>query len=180
MRQLTGIVFFVVSLFAGNLVAFADVGIKAFEGRWEGNAVSESSTSVNFTITSRDMDVEFRPEKDNSFTLTWRTLLRQDGSPESPSTVLKETTRTYLPAPAGKTWHSSQKGDVYNGDTISWATLKGQGITVYSMVLNTKGGYDMLIYKRTLTGLGMKLEFKAMRDGDLRRTASGTLIRTGK
>ncbi len=37
----------------------------------------------------------------------------------------------------------------------------------------------MLVYKRTLTGLNMKLEFKAIRNGDLRRTAGGTLIKTG-
>jgi len=180
MRQLTGAAFFIVGIFMGNITAFADVGIKAFEGHWEGNAVSKSSTSVNFAITNRDMDVEFRPQKDNSFTLTWRTLLRQNGAPESPDAVLKETTRTYVPAKGANTWHSAQKGNVYNGDTVSWATLKGQEIVVYSMVLNTKGGYDMHIYKRTLTGLGMKLEFKAMRDGSLRRTAKGTLIRTGK
>ncbi|MEH6402083.1 MAG: hypothetical protein V7750_01845 [Sneathiella sp.] len=180
MRQLTGIVFFIVGLLAGNSAAFADVGIKAFEGRWEGNAVSESSTSVNFALTSRDMDVEFRPKKDNSFTLTWRTLLRQNGTPEAPKAVLKETTRTYIPAKGTNKWHSAQKGDVYKGDAVSWATLKGQEMTVYSMVLDKKGGYDMLIYKRTLTGLGMKLEFKAMRNGNLRRTASGTLIRSGK
>ncbi|MBL4741110.1 MAG: hypothetical protein JKY12_08940 [Sneathiella sp.] len=180
MRHLTGIIFFVVSLIVGNSAAFAGVGIKAFEGRWEGNAVSESSTSLNFAVTSRDMDVEFRPQKDNAFILTWRTLLRQNGTPNAPDAVLKETTRTYLPVKGTNTWHSAQKGDVYNGDTISWATLKGQEIIVYSMALNAKGGYDMLIYKRTLTGLGMKLEFKAMRNGNLRRTASGTLIRSGK
>ncbi len=173
------IVFSVASLFWAS-ISNADVSLTAFEGHWEGTAVSESSSSVNFAITSRDMDVEIRPQSDKSFTVKWRTLLRQVGQPGAPDEVLKETTRTYLPTAGGKVWHVAKKGNVYSGDTVSWATLKGQNLTIYSMAMSKNGGYDMLVYSRTLTGLGMKLEFTAMRDGKLRRTASGTLIKSAK
>lgn len=169
----------VLGLFCAT-AAVADVSLAAFEGRWEGTAVSENNTSVNFPITSRDMDVEIRPKSDKSFIVTWRTLLRQKGEPGAPDEVLKETTRTFVPTANGKIWHAANKADVYQGGTVSWATLKGQNLTVYSMAMNAKGGYDMLVYSRILTGLGMKLDFKAIRDGDIRRTAKGTLIRSGQ
>lgn len=174
--------FFVVSFFCSVWATsvFADVSLAAFEGLWEGAAVSESSTSVNFAITSRDIDVEIRPQADKSFTLKWKTLLRQKGQADAPVEVIKETTRTYMPTSDHTVWHGTNGDDLYKGETISWAKLKGQELTVYSLAMRKSGGYDMLIYSRTLTGLGMKLEFKAMRNGELRRTASGTLIRSGK
>ena len=38
----------------------ADLGIAAFEGVWQGSAVSESAVSANFQLTSRDIDVTIR------------------------------------------------------------------------------------------------------------------------
>ncbi len=180
MRRISVFAFLLVGSFFAAAVALADVSIAAFEGHWQGAAVSESTTSVNFAVTSRDIDVEIRAKSDRSFTVTWRTLQRQGGQPGAPDEVKKETIRTFIPSSSRKIWHNSEKGNVYNGDTVSWATLKGQKLTIYSLAMSKKGGYDMLIYSRTLTGLGMKLDFKALRDGDLRRTASGTLIRSGQ
>lgn len=175
---------FLVSLIAcvlsAGYVSAADVKIGAFKGQWEGNAVSESTTSVSFPLTSRDINVEIRPKPDGSFVLTWRTLQRQSGAPGTPDEVLKETTRTFVPSEEKNVWHDAGKGSILAGSTVSWATLSGQKLTVYSVATTKKGGYDMLIYDRTLTGLGMKLDFKAIRNGNVRRTAGGTLIKSGK
>ncbi len=180
MKRLVGWVLVMLGLSLSSTLVQAEVTLAAFEGVWEGTAVSENNTSVNFAITSRDMDVEIRPKTDKSFSITWRTLQRQEGQPGMPDEVLKETTRTYTPAKDKNIWHDTSKGNLLSGDTVSWAVLKGQKLTIYSMATNRKGGYDMLIYGRTLTGLGMKLDFKAIRDGQERRTAAGTLIKSGK
>ena len=180
MKRFAGLTSAILGLCLGASSVAADVSLAAFKGKWEGTAVSESNTSVTFPITSRDMDVEIRPAQDKSFTITWRTLQRQDGQAGAPTETLKETTRTYLPSGDKNVWHDAKKGNLLSGETVSWAVLKGQKLTIYSMATNEKGGYDMLIYNRTLTGLGMKLDFKAIRNGEERRTASGTLIKSGK
>jgi len=155
-----------------------DVSIKAFSGLWEGNAVSYSNSSVNFPITSRDLDVEIKPAGDSRFEITWRTLQRQKGSPDKPKTELKETTRIYEKSESGAIWKQQPAGDGFGGHPLSWVTIKDQTLTLYSMAVHEDGGYDMLIYNRTLTGLNMKLDFKAIRNGEVRRTAGGTLIKT--
>jgi hypothetical protein len=167
-----------VILLAGAAAA-ENLSIAAFAGKWEGSAVSENSSSVNFAISTRDMDVEISPAADRSFTITWRTLMRQGGQPDNPDNVEKITTRNYLPGPQNNIWFEDRGGDLFSGETTSWAQLEGQQLNIYSIAMRKTGGYDMHIYRRTLTGLGMKLEFSAIRDGIERRTASGTLIKSG-
>jgi len=46
--------------------------------------------------------------------------------------------------------------------------------------VNKDGGSNMLIYDRSLTASGMKLEFRRLVDGFLVRTVSGPLIKLAK
>lgn len=171
---------FLVFIMSFSPVLAKDLSIKAFTGLWQGSALSENNNSANFALTQRDMDVEIRPATDGSFTLTWRTVQRQKGSADAPTEVLKTTTRTFKKAAGANVWHASTPSDPLKGGTPSWARVKGQTLSVYSMAVSENGSYDMLVYDRTLSGLGMTLEFTAIRDGRIRRTAKGTLVRTGK
>ena len=164
-------------MIAAPIIANAkDLSIAAFKGDWRGNAISESNVSVNFAITSRDIDVSIKPDESGNFTITWRTLLRQKGAPESPKESLKETTLTFVKTDSPNVWKDSNGGDAYAGESISWARLKKQTLTVYVMAISDAGDYDMQVYKRTLTGVNMELDFTAIRDGAIRRTAKGRLI----
>lgn len=162
------------------VAAAKDLPISAFAGNWQGNAISENNVSVNFPITSRDIDVSISPADNGDFTVTWRTLLRQKGSPTNPKEVLKETTFTYVKSDVPNVWKNNLGGDVYAGDTVSWARISKQTLTVYVMAISDVGDYDMQVYKRTLTGPSMELEFTALRDGVIRRTAKGRLILQSK
>ena len=64
-------------------------------------------------------------------------------------------------------------------ERYAWARIKGQTLTVHTLVIREDGGYDMQVYNRTLTALGMELEFVAFRDGEERRNASGRLVKVG-
>lgn len=157
-----------------------DLAITAFKGDWRGNAISENNTSVNFPITSRDIDVDIRPGSDGNFSITWRTLLRQKGDPANPKEVLKETTLTFMPSQMAGVWKVKDGGNAYAGDPVSWARIKDQSLNIYVMTISDTGDYDMQVYKRTLTGLNMELDFTAIRDGKIRRKAKGQLILYGK
>ncbi|WP_340150424.1 hypothetical protein [uncultured Sneathiella sp.] len=171
------LIFVLAVVMAAPATAMAkDLPISAFKGDWRGNAVSESNVSVSFPITSRDIDVNIKPTAEGDFSITWRTLLRQKGTPGDPTEVLKETTLTFVKTDKGNVWKDSNSGDVYAGDTVSWAQLEKQTLTIYVMAISASGGYDMQIYKRTLTGVNMQLDFTAIRDGAIRRTAKGQLV----
>lgn len=165
----------IVMVLASGVVQAKDLAISAFAGDWRGNALSENSTSVNFQITSRDIDVEIRPDAAGDFSITWRTLLRQKGDPTNPKEVLKETTLKFTKTDNPHVWRESLGGDVYGGDPVAWAQIKGQTLSIYVMTISETGDYDMQVYKRTLTGLNMQLDFTAIRDGLVRRTAKGQL-----
>lgn len=157
------------------IVSAKDLSISAFKGDWRGNAISESNVSVNFPITSRDIDVSIKPSENGDFSITWRTLMRQKGVPNSPTESLKETTVAFIKTDRPNVWKDSNGGNVYVGDNISWARVEKQTLTVYIMAISETGEYDMQVYKRTLNGVNMELDFKAIRDGVIRRTAKGRL-----
>ena len=56
----------------------------------------------------------------------------------------------------------------------------GQTLTVHTLVITADGGYEMQVYDRTLSALGMNLEFIAFRNGESRRTAKGRLVKVAK
>ena len=74
-----------------------DVGIAAFQGVWQGNAISESEVSTNFRLTSRDIDVTVRTDTGGGFAIVWNTVQRQKGDPNNPREKLKSTEMQFAP-----------------------------------------------------------------------------------
>ena len=155
-----------------------NVSIKAFEGVWRGSALSESNISVHFRVTARDMDVEIRPFGAGGFTVRWATILRQKGDPSAPVETLKETQVAFNPdTTRANVWVAATQGDPVKGEAMYWARLNGQTLTVYSLGIAEDGSAELQIYRRTLTGLGMELEFNRTVDGEAVRSARGKLIK---
>ncbi len=155
-----------------------DVSIKAFEGLWRGSALSESNISVHFRVTARDLDVEIRPFGAGGFTVRWATILRQKGDPSAPVETLKEAQVAFNPDPTrDKVWIAATQGDPIKGEALYWARLDGQSLTVYSLGIAEDGSAELQIYRRSLTGLGMELDFSRTVDGEAVRSARGKLIK---
>lgn len=62
-------------------------------------------------------------------------------------------------------------------DPYYWARITGKTLSVYNIIINDDGGYEMQVYHRTLTDDGMKVEFQRIRDGAPQRSVSGVLKR---
>lgn len=154
----------------------ADVNIAAFFGHWKGSALSESEISIHFQLTQRDIDVQVGPAGNEGFQITWATVQRQKGDPNMPEEVLKQTTVNFMPSGRPSVW-VGKAGDPLATGEISWARIAERTLTVYNMGIRDDGAYDMQIYKRTLTGSGMELEFTRTIDGGVTRTAKGRLIK---
>ena len=173
MRFVAGLV--ALLLWTGSAAA-KDLDIAAFFGVWEGNAVSESDISLYFRLSSRDINVEVRPAGDG-FAITWKTVQRQKGDPNSPTEELKAATTTYRLARPG-VWGAEGNADpLSSGSPYSWAYVQDNTLVVKSMAIRADGTHEMQIYERTLTGTGMELKFTRLQDGAEVRTANGRLVK---
>lgn len=155
-----------------------DLSIKAFHGLWKGSAVSESEISSQFRVTARDLDVEIRPYAVGGFSLRWATVLRQEGNPSAPSETLRQAVVQFIPEPNRPgVWRDSNLVDPLSGDAFHWARIEDQTLIVYSLGVSATGSADIQIYRRTLSALGMKLEFSRIVDGSEVRSARGQLVK---
>ena len=175
-RRCTVLAFLYTALLAAGPALAADVNIAAFFGHWKGNALSESEISIHFQLTQRDIDVRVGPAGNDGFRITWATVQRQKGDPNQPEEVLKETTVDFQPSARPGAW-VGKAGDPLATGEISWARIAERTLIIYNMGIRDDGAYDMQIYKRTLTGSGMELEFTRTIDGGVARTAKGRLIK---
>ena len=164
---------------SGSAIA-ADLDLAAFEGVWQGNAVSESAVSATFQLTSRDIDVTVRADGQGGFGIVWNTVQRQKGDPSNPRSKLKSTTMQFTPVRAG-VWRSTNNGEPLTSPTpYAWAYVMERTLQIVTLQIYADGRHETQIYRRTLSGTGMALEFARNVDGEQVRQASGRLIKVAK
>jgi len=170
----------VLALALGSARALAaDLPITAFAGKWQGSAVSESNISVNFALTSRDIGVELRPAADG-FTITWNTVQRQKGDPTNPTEVLRSTTMRFVDQRPG-VWRFADNADPLAAEQpFAWAHVSGKTLTISVLQIYQDGRHELQIYHRTLSDLGMSLEFTRVVEGQPVRRAGGRLVKIAK
>ncbi len=154
----------------------ASVPISAFFGQWAGSGVSQTEESIVFQYTQRDLNVTIRAAGNGS-AVNWTTVQRQKGDPNDPTPERKDTGAVFLPTGRPNLWRAEGALEPLSGNAYSWASLRGQTLTINSMTITQDGGYEMQIYNRTLSGLGMTLEFIRLENGAVRRTVRGQLIK---
>jgi hypothetical protein len=150
----------------------------AFYGTWTGSGVAENRDSIYFAVTQRDLDVVIKPA-DNGFSVNWSTVIRAGGNPTAPNTRQREQTRTFRPASQGRFWRAVESGDPFAGQSLVWARIEKQTLTIYQMTVLANGAYEIQQYDRTLTGTGMDLKFTLRRDREPVRTVNAKLVKTG-
>jgi hypothetical protein len=68
--------------------------------------------------------------------------------------------------------------DLMAGDTLAWASIRGHTLGVYAMNVLEDGHYELRVFERTLTDLGMNISFVRYSDGVPVRELNGNLART--
>ena len=63
------------------------------------------------------------------------------------------------------------------GDPVRWASLDDQGLHVYAFLVLEDGSYEMQIYDRALTDIGIDINFQRIVDGVVVRRIVGTAAR---
>ncbi len=179
LRSLAAAVVALAAVIAGGPAGAAgDLPITAFFGQFAGKGLARNDMSEYFALTVRDLDVTIMP-RGQGFALTWTTVLRQGGDPANPNVKRKSTSLTFIPAGRYNVFRSVPQVDPMSGTAYAWARIKGQTLTVHSLVITGDGSYELHTYDRTLTPLGMELKFTRLRDGEATRSVTARLTKEG-
>jgi len=151
----------------GGIAQAADSPIKPFIGAYKGEAVSKRRDSIYFGTGLRAFGLTIKAEGDGFALVTTNTRKR------SGKYKTKTTTLNFYPAKRAAVYKARQSGEPADGKAYIWAEVKGSTLGVYILAVEENGGYDLLIYKRTLVEDGLKIVFRRIRDGSPVRIVFG-------
>ena len=156
----------------------AQAQVERFVGSYEGSAdvISADGSSI-----PRDMSVEIEETKEG-FTVSWTsTTYRSDGSSKQ-----KSYTIGFVPSDRDGIFAAAMRRNVFGhnvqmdpmkGEPYVWARIEGDTLSVFSIFVTEKGGYDIQQFDRTLADGGLRLDFKSLTDGAVKRSVSTFLKR---
>lgn len=156
----------VVFLIVGRVAPGFASEINPFVGEYEGSAdmVSSDGTSV-----PRDMSVSISETKDG-FNVAWvTTTYKADGRTKENAYSVD-----FLPTDRDGIYSAAMKRNVFGhavqldpmkGEPFVWGRIYEDTLTVYSLFVNDRGGYELQQFDRTLVDDGLMLEFSRIRDG---------------
>ena len=156
--------------------AAEQLSIEAFYGNFQGSGIARTDASDYFGLTLRDFDVTIRPEG-SGISISWTTVLRQGGDPDNPDVRRKSNSLTFVPSDLPGVYRATTSGDALAGQPLAWAYVDGYTLTVHSLVVLDGGGYVMQTYHRTLSDMGMALEFISIKNGETARRVEGRLTK---
>ena len=153
--------------------------IEDFFGVYVGRANTEGSDEV------RDLDVIIEANK-RGFNVNWSAVIRAGEKRAVPGVKRRAIEQAFQesrkhgffePVAAGTVFSGRKKLDIVGGDPVIWARIQKDTLSVYSLVVQEDGSYQLQVYDRILTSLGMDIQFTRYDDGVLSRGITGSLAR---
>ena len=184
MRLLTALVFLLV-VGVGPAGAQTGAVLDDFFGSYVGGGLAERDDG---STEERDMDVSIKSYKNNGFTLSWITVVRdEEGGRTGPGVKRRSVEEDFVPspdmpgifvsAPEGGLFSHAELANPLSGDPFRWASLRDNTLAVYSAGINEDGGTELQIYERTLTEEGLDVSFVRLADEHVKVRVDGSLIR---
>jgi hypothetical protein len=179
-RALFGALAVILLLTAQVGAAEQDATIEDFFGTYVGNARIEADSQF------RDIIVAIEPAR-KGFSIYTSTVIREGPvravagvkwRSETQQFVESDVPHLYEPLLRESMFAKRRTPNLVDGDTVAWASIRGRTLGVYAMNVLEDGHYELRVYERTLTELGMDLSFIRYRDGVAVRGLTGILART--
>lgn len=157
-----------------------DVSIEDFFGAYVGDAMIEG------TMQFRDIIVNIEPIR-NGFSIYTSTVIRTGPKratsdvkwrAETQSFAQTDVPHVYEPMIRKSMFSKKRDPNMMAGDTLAWASIRGHTLGVYAMNVLEDGHYELRVFERTLTDLGMDMSFIRYNDGVPVRELKGSLART--
>ena len=182
MRGLYGLTLAAVLLVAAasGLMAAPDQAIAPFIGEYVGRTIQ----APNEPLSPRDLSIKIEAKGDDGFTLEWTTVIHDANGARRQAYSIE-----FSPSSRKGTFSSAMRRDMFGhsepldplkGDPYVWAHIAGPVLTVRALLINDDGGYEIQVYRRTLTASGLSLAFTRNRDGTPLKTIYGALDRIAR
>jgi hypothetical protein len=148
--------------------------------------VAEVEDIAQGDVRQRDMDIVIEPYKQGGFRIQWVNVTLVDGERAVPGVERRVQTVLFEPAPdrgffveaaENNPFREREETRPMRGDPVRWASLDDQGLHVYSFVVLEDGRYELQVYDRTLTDIGLDIRFQRIVDGAVVRQITGTTAR---
>ncbi|HMR33418.1 MAG TPA: hypothetical protein PKA13_20895 [Geminicoccaceae bacterium] len=148
---------------------------RAVERPQEGGAAEE-----------RDIDIVISPYKNDGFRIDWTNVTLVDGRRDVPGVKRRPSSVIFVPGDGKGLFVESREFDPFKlkddvqamqGEPVRWAGLDEDGLHVNAFVLLEDGRYEMQIYTRRLTEVGLDLTFERVVDGEPVRRMTGRAVR---
>ena len=143
-----------------------------FYGKFAGEVTTAMAPKPSDVGTKRQSSVEIKAAPEAGFLVYWTTEFPE--RPEGPDRV-RTTSLHFLPTTNPDIWRSERTGDPLYGQALIWAQVTAQSFTIYTTIIPKDGSPIMTIYRRTLSGDGLALEFERIEDGKRKTHVSGLL-----
>lgn len=164
---------FLLATFLGVTAQAANESLSRFFGEYRGTGITEGD-GHSFGISVRGLDVTIEPGKKSGFKVRWSALIRS-GDETDPRYRLKLAEVTFAPLDRPGLYKAIAATRPEAGEWIGWARVSGDGMTVYQLLLDDSGGFQLTSHERTLTEIGMKLRFVRRESGGVVRVVTGEL-----
>ena len=147
-----------------------------FFGEYEGETVIDHDGELR----ERDLRVKISPTE-KGFAVKWISVTKRANG----TLKRKEYSIDFHPTRRENIYRSGERKDMFGnpvpldplkGDPYVWARLHEDTLTVYAMHVLEDGGYEMQSYARTRIPEGLALKYSRVRDGEVLRAVSGTLL----
>jgi len=156
---------------------------KAFVGTFIG--VADAVDTRTGRVEQRDLTVEIKPYSGGGFLISWETVFKVDGRRDVPGVKRRFNRLIFKPADDGDFFVEVPKADPFKkrksfepilGDAARWATIEGNVMHVYSVVVDEAGEFELEIYTRTRTDSGLDIDFKRLAGGVVVRRVTGRAV----
>lgn len=165
-----------------------EVTLQDFYGSWQGVELQTSGDDDAVALSPKDLEVQIRPE-DSGFHMSWVGFARPEGGGIARQEIEASFTPTDRPGvfafnpgrPSllSRLFADPATGNPLKGETLLWARLDGNSLTVYSLAINPDGGFELDRYARRLTDQGMTAHYTRRIENDLILTVDGRLEPAG-
>ncbi|MBN43448.1 MAG: hypothetical protein CL573_08190 [Alphaproteobacteria bacterium] len=176
-RPLTAVMVVAASCVAGPVAMAQDLPINAFYGYFQGSGIAESSDSLYFGITVRDLDVKIGAEG-TGFYVKWTSVIRGGDDLNNPKIRRHTQRRSFAPSSAASVFDGVDRQDPRDNG-LAWAYVRDQTLSVNVIQITAAGGYVIQTYNRTLEGTGMHLRFINIANGERQRGVDARLVKVG-
>jgi hypothetical protein len=159
-------------------------GLEPFFGTYVG--VAEVEDLAKGDVRQRDMDITIEPYKAGGFKIQWVNVTLVDGKRAVPGVERRVQTVLFEPAEhrgffvevaEDNPFREREETRPMRGDPVRWASLDDKGLHVYSFVVLEDGRYELQVYDRTLTDIGLDIRFQRIVDDEVVREITGSTAR---